>query len=178
MSAAAIAQYLQWLALACTSLTVVFMIGQALLISRPRRLRAGVLVLVVLIDLAAVLALYWFGNVFLSVLWMAGLLVVGIAVGWVVGRSTKTAEKDGRVYGKLSAVAAWLVALSLSVSVGAMFFASLGVFAAALLFSLFAVGMLLGQVVAASARLAGAKSKGNVSAKAPAAVAASPGGEV
>lgn len=157
MSAVAIGQYLQWLAFACTGLVVAFMIGQALLVSRPRRLRGWVLVLVALLDLAAVLALYWYGNVFLSLWWMAGLLVAGIVAGWFLGRTTKTAVKDGRVYGKLSPVAPWLVALGVSVSVAAMFFASVGVFAAVLLFSLFAVGMLLGQAVSASVKLSSVK---------------------
>lgn len=175
MNAVALARYLQWLAITCTGLMVVFVIGQALLISRPRRLRGWVLVLVALLDLAAVLGLYWFGNIYLSVWWMGGLLVAGIVVGWFVGRGTKTAEKDGRVYGKLSPIAPWLVAISLSVSVGAMFFAPVGVFAAALLFSLFAVGMLLGQAVSAPAKLASAKSKAKARAKTPVAVAMPPG---
>ena len=161
----AIAQYLQWLAITCTALTVVFMTGQALLITRPRRLRGWVLVLVGLLDLVAVLSLYWFGNIFLSPWWMASLLVAGIVAGWFVGRTTQTAEKDGHVYGKLSPIAPWLVAISLIVSVAAIFFASVGLFAVALLSSLFAVGMLLGQAVSASVKLAGAKSN----AKRPAA---------
>ncbi len=166
----AIAQYLQWLAITCTGLAVVFMVAQALLITRPRRLRGWVLVLVALVDLVAVLTLYWYGNIFLSMWWMAGLLLAGVIAGWFAGRSTKTAEKDGHVYGKLSPAGPWLVAIALSASVGTLFFASVGVFAASVLFSLFAVGMLLGQAVSAAVKLAGAKSHMNV----PVSVATTP----
>ncbi len=157
MNAGAITQYLQWLAISSTGVMAALMVGQALMMSRPRRLRGWVLVLVALIDLAAVLALYWFGGIALSVAWMAGLLVAGVVAGWFVGRATKTATKDGHVYGKLSPAGPWLVAIALSASVAAMFFASTGVFALVLLVALFAVGMLLGQGVSATVKMATAR---------------------
>jgi hypothetical protein len=167
MSAAAIAQYLEWLGIVCSVLVAAGLIVQALLITPARRFRGWLLVVVALVDLVAVFALYWFTDVFLNPWWMAGLLAIGVGVGWVIGRGTKVAVKDGGAYAKLSPIPPWLVAVSLSASVAAMFFASVGTFALALLGSLFAVGMLLGQAVAASVAIAGARTTPSVSAITP-----------
>jgi len=149
MSAESIARYLQWFGFLVVGVVVLSAIVQAFMMSQPRRLRVWVLVVVAVIDLVAVLALYWLGNVFLSPWWMLGLLVLGVVAGWFVGRGTKTAEKDGQVYTKLSPVGPWLVAAGLVASVATLFFAPVGAFAFALLFSLFAVGVLLGQGLSA-----------------------------
>ena len=152
MSAETVAGYLQGIGVAYIALVALATVVQALMMSRPRRLRVWVLVVVALVNLVAVLSLYWLGNVFLSPWWMLGLLVVGVVAGWFVGRGAKVAEKDGRVYTKLPSVGPWLVAAGLTASVAALFFAPVGAFAIALLLALFAVGMLLGEGFSAGAK--------------------------
>jgi hypothetical protein len=89
-------QYLQWIGLGCTAIVGLCLVIAALLHSRPRRIRAWALIAVAVLEAVAAYLLISMSGTTLSMVWMAALGLVGLALGWFTGRMTKTAVKDAR----------------------------------------------------------------------------------
>jgi len=152
-------QYLQWIGLGCTAVVGLCLVIAALLQGRPRRIRAWALIAVAVLEAVAAYLLISMSGTTLSMVWMAALGLVGLALGWFTGRMTKTAVKDGRVYAKLSPIAPWVVAVVYTAAVAALFFGSVELFSAMAVLVVFAAALMLSQSVSAVLVIASAKSK-------------------
>ena len=167
------AQYLQWIGVGCTAIVGLCLIIVALLQSRPRRIRAWALVAVAVLETVAAYLLISTPGITLSVVWMAVLGIIGLVLGWFTGRMTKTAIKDGRVYAKLSPIAPWVVVVTYTAAVAALFFGSVALFSAMAVLVVFAAALTLSQCVSAVLVISSAK-PAKPMAKQPAATSAGP----
>jgi len=91
-------------------------------------------------------AMVWFTEPGTGVVWMIVLIVVGVAVGYLIGGRESVTARNGRAYVHRSPLAPWVWAIAVTAVVLTLLFGSSYLFALAMLILALGLGLTLGQL--------------------------------
>jgi hypothetical protein len=146
METVSVAYY--WIRIGALVVLTLFAVVTAIVQLRRRRYSLVRRVILAVVSVAAVFALQAASGVKPSLLWMVGLLVVGLGLGWMAGRMSRVYEQDGAVLVARSAYAPVLAALAYVWAALTLLFGTSYLFAIALLILAFSAGLSAGSALA------------------------------